>query len=586
MTDPTAAHPSADPARIAGRRRLFASAVALTIALMLLAMIAAVGPGGIDALDVTMIVLLAATLPWSAIGFWNAAIGFWLMRRLPDPTGYICPPAARVTGFEPIVARTALVMCIRNEAPERVFGNLRRLMDALAARGEAAWFPVHILSDTDDDGFARAEAAATDELRARHAGAFAVHYRRRAVNTGFKAGNLRDFLKTSGHTAEFMITLDADSLMSADRVLRLVRIMQAAPELGILQNIITGLPSASAFARIFQFGMRLGMRSYTLGSAWWQADCGPYWGHNAIIRIAPFRDHCHLPTLPGKPPLGGEILSHDQVEAVFMRRAGFDVRVLPEEEGSFEENPTTLIEFVRRDLRWCQGNMQYLNLLRLPGILPVSRVQLVLAVLMFIGLPAWVALVGLVIARLAISGADWLAAGPASFVWAMVILMTYAPRWATLIDVLLHAPARRRFGGGLRVLASAVVETVFSLGLWSIMALAHSRLMLAFAFGRSVGWDGQSRDAVGVPWHLAWHNLRVHTLIGLVALFGLAFAPPAAFWMGFAVTFGCLLAVPFAIVTATPVLGRLMARHRLAAIPEEIDTPPEVAALDLPALRR
>lgn len=586
MPDPTAARSSADPARVAVRRRFFVFAVLATIAVMLSAMVAAVAPGGLDALDVTMILLLAATLPWSAIGFWNAAIGFWLMRRLADPTGHICPPAARVHGGEPIVTRTALVMCIRNEAPERVFGNLRRLMDALATRGVAAAFPVHILSDTSEADFALAEEAATAALAARYDGAFAVHYRRRTDNTGFKAGNLRDFLETSGDSADFMITLDADSLMSADRVLRLVRMMQAAPELGILQNIITGLPSASAFARVFQFGMRLGMRSYTIGSAWWQADCGPYWGHNAIIRMAPFRDHCRLPLLPGRPPLGGEILSHDQVEAVFMRRAGYEVRVLPEEDGSYEENPTTLIEFVRRDLRWCQGNMQYLKLLRLPGILPVSRAQLALAVLMFIGLPAWVALVGLVIGRLAFTGAGWLAAAPAVFVWAMVILMTYAPRWATLVDVLLHPPARRRFGGGARVLASAAVETLFSLGLWAIMALAHSRLMIAFVIGRSVGWDGQSRDAAGVPWRLALRNLRLHTLAGLAALAGLWLAPPAAFWMGLAVTFGWLLAVPFAVVTAAPALGRFMARTRLAAIPEEIDTPPEVAALDLPALRR
>ena len=89
------------------------------------------------------------------------------------------------------------------------------------------------------------------------------------------------------------------------------------------------MPSTSAFARIFQFGMRLGMRSYTIGSAWWQGDCGPYWGHNAVLRLAPFIAHCELPVLPGRR--GGHVLSHDQIEAVLMRRAGYEVRVLPEE---------------------------------------------------------------------------------------------------------------------------------------------------------------------------------------------------------------------------------------------------------------
>ena len=130
-------------------------------------------------------------------------------------------------------------------------------------------------------------------------------YRRRAINTGFKAGNLRDFCARWGDDYEFMLPLDADSLMSAETILRLVRIGQAYPKLGILQSLVVGAPAQSAFARIFQFGMRHGMRPYTMGSAWWAGDCGPFWGHNGLVRIAPFRAHCDLPVLPGKPPLGG-----------------------------------------------------------------------------------------------------------------------------------------------------------------------------------------------------------------------------------------------------------------------------------------
>ncbi len=93
--------------------------------------------------------------------------------------------------------------------------------------------------------------------------------------------------------------------MAPSDILRLVRIMQANPCLGILQSLVVGLPTASPFARAFQFGMRLGMRSYTLGSAWWQGECGPYWGHNALLRVAPFREHCVLPRIAGPPAPGG-----------------------------------------------------------------------------------------------------------------------------------------------------------------------------------------------------------------------------------------------------------------------------------------
>ena len=193
--------------------------------------------------------------------------------------------------------------------------------------------------------------------------ASSVIYRRRTVNTGYKAGNIRDFCERWGSRYDLAVTLDADSFMTADAILRLVRIMQVDSRLGILQGLIVGLPSTSLFARIFQFGMRFGMRSYTVGSAWWQADCGPYWGHNAALRLQPFFQHCVLPVLKDAKE-ERHILSHDQIEAALMRSAGYQVRVLAREDMGWEENPPTLLEFMRRDLRWCQGNMQYWRFLR------------------------------------------------------------------------------------------------------------------------------------------------------------------------------------------------------------------------------
>ena len=177
-----------------------------------------------------------------------------------------------------------------------------------------------------------------------------------------------------GDQFELMLPLDADSLMSGAEIVRLVRMMQAHPKIGILQSLVVGMPSASAFARIFQFGMRHGMRAYTMGQAWWVGDCGPFGAQCAGARAAVL---CRVRPAPlcSAPPLGGHVLSHDQVEATLMRRAGYEVRVLPEEVGSWEENPPTMLEFARRDVRWCQGNMQYLKLPRPAGPLsdePVS----------------------------------------------------------------------------------------------------------------------------------------------------------------------------------------------------------------------
>ena len=221
------------------------------------------------------------------------------------------------------------------------------------------------------------------------------HYRRRTDNAGHKTGNLWEWLERRGSDFDYMIVLDADSLMSGGAIRRLVRVMDGNPRLGICQTLIAGLPSRVAFTRMFQFGMRHGMRAYTLGGTWWQGPAGPYWGHNAIIRVDAFMRHCRLPALPGHGPLSGLVLSHDQLEAAQMVRGGYEVRVLPDEYGSYEINPPCLPEFVRRSLRWCQGNLQYLKLVTKPGWPPMARLQLALAILMYLSGPAWLVFMAL-----------------------------------------------------------------------------------------------------------------------------------------------------------------------------------------------
>src|SRR5882757_8486184 len=337
------------PPLLPWRPVLFFLGVGLTIAGLVWIAVIALSPGGFGPLDAVLVALFVVTLPWYVIGFWNATIGLLIMRFARDPVAAVTPCAGRVRGDEPITASTAILLCIRNEPPDRVARLLEPMLAGLAARGVGERFHVYVLSDTSDAAIAAAENAHFAALAAAWRGRIALTYRRRTDNVGFKAGNVGDFCERWGAQHDLAITLDADSVMTVDLVLKLVRIMHLDPQLGILQSLVIGMPSASAFARIFQFGMRLSMRSYTIGSAWWQGDCGPYWGHNAIVRLAPFMAHCELPKLPENALVSGHILSHDQVEAVLMRRAGFAVRVLTDEGESFEQNPPTLIEFIRRD---------------------------------------------------------------------------------------------------------------------------------------------------------------------------------------------------------------------------------------------
>jgi membrane glycosyltransferase len=485
-----------------------------------------------------------------------------------------------------VTASTAILLCIRNELPERMIRNLEPMLAGLAATSFGERFHLYVLSDSSDAAIAGHEEACFAGLTLRWQGRVAITYRRRAVNTGYKAGNIREFCERWGGQHDFAVTLDADSVMTADAVLRLVRIMQTDPRLGILQGLIVGLPSTSAFARVFQFGMRLGMRSYTIGSAWWQGDCGPYWGHNAALRLAPFIAHCALPVLSGNGTKDRHILSHDQIEAVLMRAAGYDVRVLPQEDLGWEENPPTLIEFIRRDLRWCQGNMQYWRFLSLPGLKPVSRYQLMLAILMFIGSPAWIGLLLLGTFAVAFSEtpASFIRADAGMALFVCVMVMWFSPKIASAIDILLHRELCRAFGGTRLFILNYVIETVYSILLCPILWFGHTIFLTGLLFGREIGWIGQTRDDHAVPFALALRNLWPHTLLGCGVLALLAMTKPASIPYMLFLAGGPALAIPFAMITASPRLGSLAARIGIGRLPEETTRPTVLLDLALPAI--
>ena len=573
--------------RVFARRVFFAALVLSTIAALLALTGYALSAGGLTVADYVLLLLFGLTMPWAVIGFWNGIIGLLVMRLARDPVAAVNPAAAHGRSDDPIFVSTALTIFVRNEPPQRVIRNLGTMMRELTASGVADKFHLYVLSDTSLPEVAAVEerdfAALADEWRDR----FAITYRRREINTGFKAGNFWDFCQRWGDNHELAVTLDTDSFMTAAAIMRMVRIMQADPKLGILQGLVAGLPSTSAFARIFQFGMRLGMQSFTIGSAWWQADCGPYWGHNAALRIAPFKSYCEIPKLPGKGVLRGHVLSHDQIEAALMRRGGYDVRVLPEENLGWEENPPTLIEFIRRDLRWLQGTLQYGFFLFLPGLKFVSRFQLLFAMMMFLGSPAWIGL--LIVGTLSIASspsmADFIRADAGYALLAIYVVMWFTPKIATGVDVLARPDLRRAFGGTARFLTSLVVETCSTFLLSPIMWFGHTMFFAGLPFGRVIGWIGQVRDDHTVPWSAAFKQLWPHTMLGLACLSILAATHPVAAIYAFALIAGGLaVSIPFAVVTAKPGVGLALARIGIGRLPEESAPPKALAALSLPAL--
>ncbi len=348
-----------------------------------------VGVGTTTALEWVLVVLFVATFSWLSLSFTAAVVGFvWLVvnGRKRDAL-----PAA-------LKERTAVVMPIYNEAPSRVFGAMQAIMEDVEATGFGEAFDYFLVSDTTDGNVWVAEERAFLAMRERLPAA-RLYYRRRRKNTSRKAGNIADFVTRWGGRYAHMLVLDADSVMSGDTVVRLAAAMEADPDSGVIQTLPLVMNRNTLFARLQQFAARIAGPVLGAGLAAWMGRDGNYWGHNAIIRTRAFADHCGLPDLPGRPPFGGHILSHDFVEAALIRRAGYSVYMLPTLGGSYEESPPSLIDLASRDRRWCQGNLQHARIIGGRGFVWPTRQHFATGIMGYLASPLWMAqlLVGIVL---------------------------------------------------------------------------------------------------------------------------------------------------------------------------------------------
>jgi membrane glycosyltransferase len=548
------------------RRASFAALVALIAAALLWLTLRALLPGGVSPWEWLILLGVAGTTPWAALSAANSLVGLAILLTAKNPPAAVLPALASARPGHP-ESITAIAVCIRNEDMAAVLPPLGRLLDALEDAGAGDRFRLWLLSDTQDSALAQAEAAAIGAFTMARAGrATPVHYRRRVENTGFKAGNVMQFLDEHVSDETYFLTLDADSVMSAKAVLRLVAVMEASPKLAILQQLIVGRPATAAFPRLFQFGMRAGMRAWATGQAWWQLDAGPYWGHNAILRIAPFREHAKLEALPD----GSRILSHDMVESVRLQAAGWAVRCLPEEDGSMEANPPAMPEFLKRDERWGAGNFQYIHLLRLPNFTTLGRLQLVQAILLFAGAPLY----ALMLLAAALNGLSGGGADTPMGALALAILAHwlcyFAPKLAGYAQALIQREVAATYGGRGAFARGALAELAFMQAFEPLSTLNKAIFLLLLPFGARTGWAPQNRADRGVAWEDAIRLLWPHTLIGLLLTFGFALVSLPALLLALPFTIGMILAVPLCVFSADPSVSEWLRTRRLAATPEEL----------------
>jgi membrane glycosyltransferase len=534
---------------------------------------------GGQALDVVLLLLFTILFLWICVSFWTAALGAVEAFRLrsTDAAGGVAPATADESPLPP----TAILLPVFNESATRIAATVRAIRASLAATGHGSSFAFFVLSDTTDADRWVEEEIVWTEIVAEGDGP-AVHYRRRSPNVGRKSGNIADWCARWGAAHRYMLVLDADSLMEGATIVEMVRRMERDPRVAILQTPPRLVNQGTFFARARQFASGVYGPMHDAGFAALSGGDANYWGHNALLRVEAYARHCGLPPLPGAPPLGGEILSHDFVEAALLRRAGWRVELAQDLGGSYEEAPATLADHARRDERWCQGNLQHLRLVLMRGFHPASRVHFGTGAMAYVASPLWLVflVVGLLLAIGAGGEAPWGARifdGHALALFLTTMAMLLAPKaWAYLL-LLRDRPRLAAHGGAARAAASVATETLVSTLAAPSFMLFHTQFVVGTFLGRTVRWTTHRRDAAGTTLAEAARDHGVHTAIGVVASVATAaFAPGLLPWMS-PVLAGLVFAIPLAVLLGSPRVGAALRRARLLLTPEETHAPPVVA---------
>jgi len=542
---------------------------------------------GRQPLELGILALFAILILWVSAGFWTAMAGFVL--QLYGRDRYAISARSVESASISADARTAIVMPICNEDVARVFAGLRATHDSVARTGELKHFDFFVLSDSSDADIRIAEREAWLDLCRTVGGVGRIFYRRRQHRIKRKSGNVADFCRRWGKGYKYMVVLDADSVMSGRCLVELMRLMEVNPDAGIIQTAPRAFGRETLYARIQQFATRVYGPLFVTGLHFWQLGESHYWGHNAVIRIEPFMKHCALGRLPGSGSLSGEILSHDFVEAALMRRAGWGVWIAYDLPGSYEEMPPNLLDELKRDRRWCQGNLINSRLFFAQGLHPAHRAVFVTGVMAYLSAPLWFLFLVLSTVLLAVHTLT----EPTYFVSPNQLFPLW-PEWhpwraiglfsatATLLFLpkilsvaLIAVRGAQHFGGVFRLAVSTLIEIVFSMLLAPVRMLFHTQFVAGALFGWRVSWKSPPREDAETSWGEAFRRHGAHTVLGLAWLALVYWLNPAFLWWLLPVAGALAVSIPLSVFSSRVSLGRGLREGRLFLIPEE-SYPPRV----------
>ena len=581
--------------RAARRRRILSTLVLVPSLLASWLMMSVLPEKGGNTMELLIVVFFGLLFAWISIGFWTALYGFYTLVRREER--FKIMHLAKGQKYEPIdaSARTAIVMPICEEPVERVFAGLRAIQQSVDRTGSGDRFDFFIISDsaTPSTGIREEEAW----LRwCRETNGFGrIFYRRRRIRLKRKSGNVADFCRRWGRRYRYMIMLDADSIMSGESLERLVQLMESHPAAGMIQTAPSAVYRRSIFGRVQQFSGRAYGPMFTAGLHYWQLGDGQYWGHNTIIRIAPFMEHCGLPPLPGKPPLGGDILSHDFVEAALMGRAGWSLWLAYDLPGSFEETPSSMLEEMKRDRRWCQGNLQHVRLLFTEGLFGAHRALFLNGALSYVSALLWFSFLLLSTAE-AIHHAlaepqyfpeertlfpQWPVWRPDWALWLLAVtgVVLFLPKVLSILLIFVRRQTRL-FGGATRVLLSVPIEILLSSLFAPIRMVFHTRFVITNLMGRTVGWKSSPREDAETTWSEALTHHGGDTVFACIWAGLLFWLSPAYFWWLTPVIGALVLSIPVSVLVSKIALGDWVKRAGLFVIPEEVEPPRELLDVD------
>ena len=584
-----------DKSRVSRRRATFFTLVFLLTSIAAWFMADLLWRGPVTPVSVLVLILFAILFAHIAAGFCTAMLGLYVLNR-GDPAR-ISRSIEGETLAELPLGSTAIVMPVFNEDSSRIFEGLRVIYRSLEHTGRLGDFDFFILSDTNDPNKWIQEEVAWYELCRQLNGFGRIFYRKRRISINKKSGNVGDFLRRWGQSYRYMVVLDADSIMTGESIVKMVAMMERNPSVGILQTAPRIVNGVTLYSRLQQFSNRLYSPLFLAGLNYWHQGESNFWGHNAVIRVAPFMEHCALPELPGVEPFGGRILSHDFVEAALMRKAGWKVWLAYDLEGSFEEGPPTLIDSAKRDRRWCQGNMQHSWLLFARGFHPINRFHLLQGVMGYVASPLWL-LFMLISTMHRFSEArhplpssfaaqnytmifDYAVPLPEALaLFGFTMLLLFLPKVISYALALKNRGAVA-YGGPVRLGISVILEMLASALIAPINMLFHAKFVIYILLGQGVSWVTQQRTASAESdWREAIITHSGQMAIGLIWGASAYVLVPSFFWWLLPVLLGLWLSAPLSILLAKASYGKRAREMGLFLTPDETEPAPELPLLE------